>query len=212
MSTSFEDFHALWQRLGARGDAAAIHEQLITAYSETARAYHTVQHLDECLHLLHQTRETGAMKSPDTVEMALWMHDAVYDPTAGDNEEQSAALARHLLISAGVSGPLVAEIERLVLLTKTHLALPNDDGAWIIDIDLAILGQPAPRFQEYEAQIAQEYAWAPAPVYREKRAEVLQRFLDRPTLFLTPLFRDRFENAARANLFQALHLLSPSAS
>ncbi len=151
MSTAF---HELWQRLGARGDPAPIHTRLIAAWSEPQRSYHTVQHLEECLALFEEARTAGGMKNPDAIEMALWLHDAVYDPKAPDNEEQSAALAGELHLPASVE----AEIRRLVLGTKTHAATADDDSAWMVDIDLAILGQPEARFREYEEQIAREYA------------------------------------------------------
>ena len=144
------------------------------------------------------------MKNPDAIEMALWLHDAVYDPKAADNEEQSAALAGELHLPADVE----AEVRRLVLVTKTHDASPDDDSAWMVDIDLAILGQPQPRFHEYEKQIWQEYSWGPRPGYEDKRAEVLLRFLDRNRLYVTSFFNDRLENQARTNLRQALAQLA----
>ncbi len=204
MRTSLDHFASLWQRLGAKGDSSSVHARLVAAWSEPARAYHGVQHLEECLGLLDQARAADGMKNPDAVEMALWMHDAVYDPKAADNEERSAVLAHSLLNDAGVSASIVAEVERLVLVTKTHLASLDDDSAWMVDIDLAILGSSKTRFSEYETQIRQEYAWVPRALYVEKRAEVLQRFLHRERLFLTSFFHDRFEAAARENLARAI--------
>lgn len=203
MSTAF---HNLWQRLGAKGDAAPVHARLLTAWSEPARAYHTVQHLEECLALFNEARAAGGMKNPDAIEIALWLHDAVYDPKAADNEEQSAALAGDLRLPANVE----AEVKRLVMVTKTHNASPDDDSAWMVDIDLAILGQPEGRFREYEEQIAREYAWVPRAVYLEKRAEVLERFLQRPVLYHTAFFHHRFDAAARENLALAIAALRSS--
>ena len=73
-----------------------------------------------------------------------------------------------------------------------------------MDIDLAILGQLPALYQIYEAQIRQEYAWVPAPLYRAGRAKVLNGFLARPAIFHTPVFWQRFEAAARVNLQWAL--------
>ena len=47
----------------------------------------------------------------------------------------------------------------------------------------------------------------PEAVYRERRAAILQQFLDRPRLFNSELFCQRFEQQARANLMQAIEQL-----
>ena len=39
----------LWTRLGAQGDGLAVYQELVTAYSDPARAYHTVAHIADCL-------------------------------------------------------------------------------------------------------------------------------------------------------------------
>jgi predicted metal-dependent HD superfamily phosphohydrolase len=76
------------------------------------------------------------------------------------------------------------------------------------DIDLAIFGQPADRFAEYERQIRLEYEWVDEAVYREKRAEILRGFLDRPRIYLTDYFHQRLDQQARANLSELIRLLT----
>ena len=70
----------------------------------------------------------------------------------------------------------------------------------LADIDLSILGATAERFDEYEVQVRQEYAWVPGPLFRRKRGAILQAFLARPSLYSTPWLRGRFEAQARSNL------------
>jgi predicted metal-dependent HD superfamily phosphohydrolase len=176
------------------GDAAAWHERLVRAYGEPQRAYHSLQHLDECLSVFDEAK--GLMQQPDLIEMALWFHDAVYDPKSGDNEALSAEMALEAL-----GGTQVArEVARLIMLTKSHQPGEGPDDAWIIDIDLAIFAQSTERVLEYEQQIRAEYAWVAEAVYREKRAEVLAGFLKREPIYLTPWARDRFEARAKENL------------
>ena len=136
----------------------------------------------------------------DAIEMALWFHDAVYDPKASDNEERSAALASEAMEGASISPAFIADVVRLVMSTKTHTTGAHDDARWMIDIDLSILGRDQMRFDEYEAQIRAEYAWVPADVYAKKRAEILEGFLARDRLFSTDYFHQRYESQARANL------------
>jgi predicted metal-dependent HD superfamily phosphohydrolase len=75
---------------------------------------------------------------------------------------------------------------------------------------LGILGAVSARFLEYESQIRQEYAWVPEPVFRAGRREILTRFLRRPHVFSTRLFRSRYEERARANLRESVHRLMDS--
>ena len=90
----------LWQAIGASGDASTWYETLTRAYAELHRHYHNQQHIADCLAEFDAVRLLA--KQPYAVELALWFHDAVYDPKAADNEEQSAALARCCLQSAGL--------------------------------------------------------------------------------------------------------------
>lgn len=57
-----------------------IFNKLIAAYSEKQRAYHTLQHLYECLVFLDLIR--ADLNDAYAVALALWFHDAVYDPQA----------------------------------------------------------------------------------------------------------------------------------
>jgi predicted metal-dependent HD superfamily phosphohydrolase len=70
----------------------------------------------------------------------------------------------------------------------------------LVDIDLSILGATPERFDEYEVQVRQEYAWVPGPLFRRKRGEILQAFLVRPSIYSMPWFRQRLEAQARSNL------------
>ncbi|MCF7785127.1 MAG: hypothetical protein K9N47_03340 [Prosthecobacter sp.] len=196
MMTSKERFEALWRRLHLLGDASAWHARLLECYSEPQRAYHTLQHLEECLLILDDAKATRLIAKPDLIEMALWFHDAVYDPQGSENEALSAQMA----LEAFGDHPAAQEVARLIMLTKSHQPEEGADDAWIIDIDLAIFAQPIDRVQEYERQIRQEYGWVPEAVYVEKRGEILSGFLQRKQIYLTAWARERFEVRARENL------------
>jgi predicted metal-dependent HD superfamily phosphohydrolase len=181
-------------------------EALCARYSEPGRAYHTLQHLEECFSHLGAVR--ARLEQPGEVAFALFYHDAIYDTHASDNEERSADLALEVLRNCGaVDNSRRDRIRRLVLTTR-HDAKPEwHDAAYLVDIDLSILGAPASRFDEYEAQIRSEYAWVPAPEFRTGRARVLRQFLDRPKIYATEDFANRIELTARANLTRSLNRL-----
>lgn len=196
---SRESWDALWRRAGARLDDDVWYGKLVKAYGDPNRSYHTIQHLEECLAGLDEAMAVANVPNAEAIEMALWFHDAIYDPKASDNEERSAALAREAMEGASISPDFIADVVRLILSTKTHTTGAHDDARWMIDIDLSILGRDQKRFEEYEAQIRAEYAWVPADVYAEKRAEILEGFLARERLFSTEYFHQRYEPQARAN-------------
>ena len=175
-------------------------------YRDESRAYHTVRHLDECLAHFDDVR--GRVRSPDEVEAAVWLHDAVYDPQAPDNEERSADLADRLLGFAAVPTEYLAEIRRLILATGHRGSRdPRDDASVITDIDLAIFGAEPARFDEYERDIRREYAFASDTQFSRRRSEILDAFLARPAIYATPWFHERYEALARQNLTRSIAAL-----
>ena len=194
----------MWERLGGKVPADSIQKQLLQRYSEPHRAYHTQRHLDECLSLFDHAR--SLCNQADEVAVALWFHDAIYAPRRNDNERQSAEWLLLIASDAGVAGERLPRLRALVMAT-CHDAEPSDrDARVLVDIDPAILGSPAERFDAYERQIRREYRWVPNLIFRRKRAAVLCSFLDRPRIYSTTEF-DRFESAARANIRRSLTAL-----
>ncbi len=183
-------------------DGIALRDELLAGYAEPQRRYHTQQHLEECLALLEQVRDLA--EHPEEVEMALWFHDAIYDVKGSGNEERSAEWAHRALTSAGAAAAAAERVRQLVLVTR-HDGVPgNVDEQVLVDIDLAILGAERPRFDEYERQIRDEYAFVPGFLFRRKRRQILRTFLDRPVLYSTAMLRERLEARARENLRRAI--------
>jgi predicted metal-dependent HD superfamily phosphohydrolase len=189
---------ALWRKVGASGDSSPWYDRLTAAYGEPHRHYHNQQHIAECLAEFDYARHLA--RQPEAVELAIWFHDVVYEPKAGDNEERSAELAESCLAQAELPKTFVESVRKLVIATKHHEAEPGSDEAVMIDVDLSILGQGEKRFAEYEEQIRQEYGWVPAVVFASKRGEILEKFVARKYIFHTAFFRDKYEGNARRNL------------
>lgn len=174
-----------------------IFNKLIAAYSEKQRAYHTLQHLYECLVLLDSIRSD--LKDAYSVELALWFHDAIYDPQAKDNELKSAELFGRYM-AQDLSVEIVEKIKRWIIATQKHTSTDELDLQFLLDIDLAILAASPERFEEYEQQIQQEYAWVDPDVYSIKRKEVLAHFYQAEPLYQTEYFQQNFEQRARRSL------------
>ena len=198
---SLEAWSALWRSLGARSDPAPAHGEIHRAYSEPHRHYHTLEHIAHALGRFDGIR--GRVRDADAAELALWIHDFVYDPRAKDNEERSAAYARRLLAEGGIVPEVGEQVTDLIMATR-HVSPPEaPDARYVVDADLSILGGTAAEFDRYERQVRQEYAFVSEPDWRTGRARILRVFLDRPKLFLTPEFAS-LEGRARANLERSI--------
>lgn len=201
---SLDQWKATWQALGIEATPAleGVFDDLVARYSEPHRRYHTLRHLDECFARLDELQP--AMEHPAEIDLALWFHDAVYDTRSTRNESRSAALASETVLALGGPADAAGRIETMVMATR-HTASPGSaDARVLVDADLSILGATPARFDEYERQVREEYAWVPAFVYKRERRKILRPFLGRPAIFHTEPFRARFETQARANIARSL--------
>ena len=200
-----ERWLTFWTLAGAAGDPEPPWTLLSARYSEPHRAYHTLRHVAHCLDEFDAVR--GLAREPVAIEMALWYHDAVYDPRAKDNEERSAVLATEVASRMGLSAARTLRVADLIRVS-THTGLaPDPDAQLFADIDLAILGRPSGDFDEYERQVRVEYGWVPEPAFRAARAAILKSFLDRPSVYGSEFFRRKYEESARRNLEDSLRKL-----
>ena len=199
----------LCARLGCVGLAERF-DELAAAYGESHRRYHTLQHIGECLAYLDRVEPLAA--EPAELEAAIWLHDVVYATRRDDNEARSAAVAAAWLEAAGADGARTRRVRELILATRHDMGQADGDAALLQDIDLNVLGSESARYDEYEAQIREEYRWVPGPVFRRRRAEILRGFLERDRIFNTRWFEERLEATARSNLARALRVLEPGHS
>ncbi|MDP3761023.1 MAG: N-methyl-D-aspartate receptor NMDAR2C subunit [Ramlibacter sp.] len=191
-----------WREIGQPAADEELFRRLVSCWGEAHRRYHTLQHLYECLDLFEQVR--GTARRPGEIELALWFHDAFYDPTRDDNEERSAHWARDSVLQARLPAETADRLHALVMATR-HEAVPEDEDAQLlVDVDLAILGSEPARFDESDDQIRFEYAHVPEDDFRAGRRRVLGEFLARPRLYSTEYFHSRYERPARENLARAL--------
>lgn len=206
MSTGLGAWRQTWQELGAPAPNEGLHNRLIACWSETHRHYHTLQHLRECLAQFAHVR--GQARRPAEVELALWFHDAVYDPRRADNELLSANWAHSSVLQAGLPLDVADRVHTLVMATR-HDAVPEDtDAQLLVDVDLSILGAMPERFDEYDEQVRAEYVHVPDEAFRQGRRHVLSDFLARPRLYSTEHFHAALEPRARDNLQRALARLA----
>jgi predicted metal-dependent HD superfamily phosphohydrolase len=190
--------------------AGKLRDELVRAYAAPERHYHNLTHIKAMLGL--KSSYENALSDPQTVEAAIWFHDAIYDTRRHDNEEKSAELAASRLTGL-LSPDRVALVAGMIRATAGHHVpaglddTQRRDCALFLDMDLSILGSTPHVFAAYEDAVRREYGWVPDALWREGRRKVLQGFLDRPAIYASPQFRASHEAAARANLMRSLERL-----
>lgn len=132
----------------------AVGGELVAAWSQLRRRYHSVAHLMDILVRVSQLADHA--DDPDAVRLAAWYHDCVYEGLP-DDEERSARRAEEDLSRLGVAPAMVDEVARLVRMTVTHDPAPGDhNGEVLSDADLAALALPRDLYRMNSAAITAE--------------------------------------------------------
>ena len=177
-------------------------KKLIKAYSEKHRAYHTLDHLKACFR--HLDNLNISKDSAAEIELAFWFHDAIYKPFSATNEEDSAEWAKAFMSRNEMPEDIIGRVFDLIILTKTHSNPETDNAAIMLDIDLSILGAPPTIYDKYEKNIRREYKRVPYFIYKKKRKEILQSFLNMKRIFTRDDFYECWEERARQNITKAI--------
>jgi len=197
---------ARWEELEKRVGMPINWSTLESGYSRPQRHYHgLIPHIEQCLNEFDIVKHL--VKNNDELEIALWFHDIVYDPTRQDNQERSFGLLEVLTNGNKSLFFMKENIHRYILATKHNAVSEDMDSKLIADIDLSILGKPHEEFLKYEHEIKEEYKHIAPEDFKKGRAVILQRFLDRKDIYQTEFFRKKYEERARTNLNESLKKL-----
>jgi len=183
----------------------AMLHQLTAAYTASGRHYHTLQHVQTLLEAVQ--RAAATLHDAAAVQLAVWFHDAVYNPLRDDNEARSAALALKFLAESTWPSARQQRVAHLIERTKDHTQPPPADDTDLhlfLDADLGILGTSETNYWQYARQVRQEYHLVPDFLYQRGRCKVLAKLLTTPVLYQTEHYRTRLEAAARHNLHAEL--------
>ncbi|CAB9516264.1 expressed unknown protein (Partial), partial [Seminavis robusta] len=154
------------------------------------------------------TKKKRKTSEEETLVLATFFHDAIYNVHSSTNEEDSAALFQTFLkeLQSGgvttITNGLEDSVVELILATKQHQVSTENSPllSLFLDLDMAVLGKEQNAYLCYAALIRNEYQHVPHAVYCEKRAEVLETFLKQPQIFGTQVMLEAFEQRARDNL------------
>ena len=200
-SQNKKEWWILWTRLEAKGDPIKVYNDLVLRYSERHRSYHTMRHIRLCLDELKEVRHL--INSPLAVELAIWLHDSIYNTHSKGSEEESAILAVKMVREAFLPYPLGDTIYNLIMTTKQDYRPPNLEDSYLRDIDLTILGQSEKMFDWYEKGIRIEYSWVSEEVFSKNRIALLES-LTTSFVYSTTYFREKYEVQARINIARSV--------
>lgn len=186
-------------------------------YTEPHRAYHTLAHLEFIFaQFAAGITDSESLHQPSLVALALFYHDIIYH--IGDKPTTTVASKSNEALSADHAAAQLKDwlnlkqIERiyeLILLTESHQLsdTTDSDAAYLLDLDLSVLGASWSTYQRYSQAVRFEYQHIPIEAYRLGRTKVLQHLLDHPSLYMTERFYTQFEESARANIARELQTL-----
>lgn len=192
-------FAELLQRLGLESRCDDVYPVLAEHYSGPGRYYHNLNHVSQCLGVMDEVREL--LMDPDSVELALWFHDVVYDPGSRDNELRSALFFDCRL---GVHLPTVRadDIHAMIMATVHPSTAEGHDEQFVADIDLSGLGLPWFEFLSDTELLRMECPHLSNSEFQLGALGFFKKLLMRPSIYLTGYFRDNYEDQARRNLLE----------
>jgi predicted metal-dependent HD superfamily phosphohydrolase len=182
-------------------------------YNEPFRHYHNFTHIAYCFGLLDDIErlnlEIIKIDSIDNLELALIMHDIIYNPLSQQNEEMSANMADWLIKKIyGEIDWAIDDIKPLIMSTRISAEAKTNDQMIMQDIDNGILGAEPKIYDEYERKIWKEYAWVRPELFKAGRKEFLEGILKKEHIFNTNYFRTKYEIQARDNIRRSLERLN----
>lgn len=200
-------------------EGLAVNPKLIEALRQQHRVprryYHNFGHVIDVCWKLAEARDLEPLSWKVETFYAALFHDAIYEATRSDNEEQSALLAAVWL--RGVVPPDVLDrIQRLIQATAAWVPeeeLQRDHATAqafqiFLDCDRSILGSEPARYAAYVRGLQKEFAFAGPEGWRQGRGTFLRSVLNRVTnggtIFLSAWGRSRWESAARRNIAEEL--------
>jgi predicted metal-dependent HD superfamily phosphohydrolase len=197
-----DDWRDLAGRLACLGPGIeTVLDELVRAYSEPHRHYHTTEHIASLLRLMDEHGQ--GVIDRDAMVLAMLFHDVVYDPARHDNEQASADLADERLTALAFPGQLVAKVKSYILASQHALGPPriaDTDLALLLDLDLSILAAAPAEYRAYAQAIRREYNHVPDATYRLGRRRILEGFLTRSPIYRTKQLHVLWDKQARANI------------
>ncbi len=197
-------FTALWRATTERhdhGHCDAVFAELAHLYTGPDRHYHSDEHINLCLTRLDEARESTGYAA--TVELAVWFHDAIFEPGDPENERKSAAWFRDCADGA-FSVDTMAKVESLIVVT-THRESPQSwQEKLMVDVDLSSFGLPWKEFIRDSRNIRREFKTLTDAEFIQRQGNFIRQLDAHSEIYYTDFFKQRYEPVARENIRRLL--------
>lgn len=184
------------------------------------RFYHSDKHVGAMWSLHLALAAEARLEGTDSrrrLACAVAFHDSVLLPGRTDNERRSAELWLDVSRDADLPADDRRAVADMIKATADHVGvapfLDMSNGldrelSWLLDLDLASLGEAPDVFDRNTADLRREAADLDERVWQEGTIRFFSRLLAADPLYRCLPIASRRETAARANMMHALERLS----
>lgn len=175
--------------------------KLITNYMRHDRYYHSLTQIVQILQLKQDLR----IETSPALDLGIWFHDVIFYADVKNNVENCAGMYQEFVEDVGLQG--YEKVREYILATSGHRPRTKDkEELVLLDLDLSILGADPLQYLQYAEGVKKEFSFIGG--FESGRRKVLKKFIERESIFITPMFRKLFENKARLNIMSELSRLS----
>lgn len=172
-------------------------EYIVSEYC--SRPYHNLSHLGYMLNIL----KIDNIRYDKNLIMAIFWHDVVHHCNSNDEYKSVEAMQPYLPI-IHENGMCGATIKEYIMATSETRTLCSQCERIFADIDKVILAAPFSHIWSwYENGVKEECMLAKQCTekeYEEGRKSFLSKLLEKPRIFHTELFYNKYEKKARQNI------------
>jgi predicted metal-dependent HD superfamily phosphohydrolase len=189
-------------------------------YSESHRAYHTWEHIENMLRKLDVLKNQTVQF--DLIATAIFWHDSIYKTQLPDGNCQKDSInvfescQLFLQNNKFETNWEVSVVENMIIGTADHLnAKPKldyydgflTDFNLFIDLDLCGLGAEWEQFSTNTTNIRKEFSFVSDVEFNKNRKEFLNKFFQKTPLFRSPISQLLWENQAKKNLLKEINTI-----
>jgi len=209
----YPDLFDMWQALSleagiSHGKVEEWWTRIALQYTEVGRTYHNLNHLRDMFRLYKEIK--SHLTDRLVVGLAVFFHEMVYDPQSPDNEHYSAEEFERFADEVQMCQDIRQQVLAIILnahdIDGEQEETPPDMDHFM-DLKLAVLARDAEEYDQYLANIRQEYTHLDTDTFLSSRAEVLQMLLE-GQVYRTLLVADKYEERAKQNLKRELDSLA----